>query len=89
MHCFTFFLFKCLKDQIWPCSKIGQGQLRVIIYIIFIGLKSLSLLSKFQGNLIYGSGEKDFKQVITLYGHDSHLGHVTRTNYINFCSCEA
>ena len=60
MHSFTFFLFKCLRDQIWPCRKIGQGQPRVIIYINFIGLKSLLFFSKFQGNLIYGSGEDNF-----------------------------
>ena len=60
MHCFTFFLFERLRDQIWPCRKIGQGQPRVVIYIIFVGLQSFLLSAKFQGHLIYGSGEEDF-----------------------------
>ena len=30
------------------------------------------------------AGEKDFFKVFTLYGHDSYLGHVTWTIYINF-----
>ena len=25
IHCFTFFPYKSIRDQIWPCRKIGQG----------------------------------------------------------------
>ena len=32
---------------------------------------------KFRGNLSTGSGEEDFFKVFTIYGHGSHLGHVT------------
>ena len=42
------------------------------------------LCAKFQGYRIYGSGEEDFQIVFTRYGHCGHLGHPTRTNYINF-----
>ena len=24
IHCFTFFPYKSMRDQIWPCRKIGQ-----------------------------------------------------------------
>ena len=26
IHCFTFFPYKSIRDKIWPCRKIGQGQ---------------------------------------------------------------
>ena len=32
---------------------------------------------KSQGHGPSGSGEKDFKRGFTIYGHGSHLGHVT------------
>ena len=32
---------------------------------------------KFLGNRSAGSGEEDFQRVSTIYGHGSHLGHVT------------
>ena len=35
------------------------------------------LHTKFRGNRPAGSGEEDFKRVFTIYGHGSHLGHVT------------
>ena len=35
------------------------------------------LHTKFRGNGPAGSGEEDFKRVFTIYGHGSHLGHVT------------
>ena len=38
------------------------------------------LHAKFQGHKTSGSGEKDF------YNMGGHLGHVTWTIYINFCS---
>ena len=39
IHRFTFFPYKSIRDQIWPCRKIGQGQPRVIIYINFVELE--------------------------------------------------
>ena len=35
------------------------------------------LHTKFRGNLPACSGEEDFGRVFTIYGHGSHLGHVT------------
>ena len=35
------------------------------------------LNTKFHGNQPAGSGEEDFLRVFTIYGHGSHLGHVT------------
>ena len=34
---------------------------------------------KIIGLLVLDSGEEDFLKVSTIYGHDSHLGHVTLT----------
>ena len=42
------------------------------------------LHAKFQDHRTSGSGEEDFLKVFTIYGHGGHLGHVTRTIYINF-----
>ena len=39
IHCFTFFPYKSIRDQIWPCRKIGQGQPRVIIWANLVVLK--------------------------------------------------
>ena len=44
------------------------------------------LHTKFHGNRPAGSGEEDFFKVFTIYGHGSHLGHVTWTIYTNFGS---
>ena len=43
------------------------------------------LHAKGQDHRTSGSGEEDFK-VFTIYGHSSHLSHVTWTIYINFLS---
>ena len=42
------------------------------------------LQAKFQEHRTSGSGEEDFLKVFTIYGHGSHLGHVTWTTYIHF-----
>ena len=44
------------------------------------------LYAKFQDHRTSGSGEEDFLKVFTIYGHGSHLGHVTCTISINFRS---
>ena len=31
MNISRFFPYKCIKNQIWPCHKVGQGQARFII----------------------------------------------------------
>ena len=60
IHCFTFFPFKSIRDQIWPCQKIGQGQPRVINWANFVVLKHLMMHTKIQGHWPFGSGEEDF-----------------------------
>ena len=35
------------------------------------------LHTKFRGNRSASSGEEDFQRVITIYGHDGHLDHVS------------
>ena len=58
-----FYLFshtKRIRNQIWPCRKIGQGQLRDIIWINFVVLMHPMLQSKFQGHRLLGSREEDF-----------------------------
>ena len=35
------------------------------------------LHATFRGNRAAGSGVEDFLRVFNIYGHDSHLGHVT------------
>ena len=67
-----------MRDQIWPCRKIGQGQPRVIIWTNYDGPKALMLHTKPQGHWPFGSGEEDFWRVFIIYGHGGHLGHLTR-----------
>ena len=59
IHCFTFFSYKSIRDQIWPCHKIGQGQPRVIIWINLVVLEHQMLPTKFQGHQPFDSGEED------------------------------
>ena len=42
------------------------------------------LHTKFCENRPAGSGEEDFLRVFTIYGHGSHLCHVTRIMLTNF-----
>ena len=60
IHCFTFFPYKSIRDQIWPCRKIGQGQPRVIIWVNLVVLKHPMMHTKIQGYLPFGSREEGF-----------------------------
>ena len=80
---FKYFHSFGLSYQIWPCHKLGQGQLRVIIWTNYDGLESQMLHTKFRGNRSTGSGE-DFWRVFTIYGLGGHLGHVTSIMSSNF-----
>ena len=42
------------------------------------------LHTKFQGQRSIGSGDEEFFKVFTIYGHGSHVGHVTQLIYVNF-----
>ena len=57
IHCFAFFPYKSLWDQIWPCCKIGQGQPRVINGTNLLVLECPMLHTKFQGHQPFGSRE--------------------------------
>ena len=46
----------------------------------------MMLHNKFQGHGSTGSGEEDFFMVFTIYGHGSHVGHMTQLICINFHS---
>ena len=65
---------------------MGQGQPRVLICIILVVLLYTMTHTKFQGNLSIGSEEGDFFNVIIIYGHGGHVGHVTQLICINFHS---
>ena len=81
----TAFPYKSIRDQIWPCRKIGQGQPRVTIWTNYDGPMAPKLHTKPQGHWLFGSGE-DFWRVFTICGRGGHLGHVTQTPRINFRS---
>ena len=44
------------------------------------------LHTKFRGNRPAGSGEEDFFNIFTIYGHGGHLGHVTSIMSSDFLS---
>ena len=75
-----------MDNLCWPCHKIGQGHLKVMIYKNFVELQSLMLHAKLQNHRPSGSGVEDFLKVFAIYSHGGHLGHVTVTIYINFHS---
>ena len=68
---------------------MGQGQLRVIIYINFVELELRLLNAMFHDHRTISSVGEDFKRFLVLFtiqGHGGHLGRVTWTIYINFLS---
>ena len=83
-HCFTFFPYISIRDQIWSCHKIGQGQPRVIIWTNLTQLVYPMQHTKFQGHQPFGSRELDFLKVFTICGHGGHIGHVKRIIWTNF-----
>ena len=61
IHCFTFFPYKSIRDQIWPCRKIGQGQPRIIIWTNLAVLELPKLYTKFKDHQPFGSREEDLR----------------------------
>ena len=55
-NCFTFFPYKSIRDQIWPCRKKGYGQPRVIFWTNLVELEHPMLHTKFRGDQPFGSG---------------------------------
>ena len=68
IHYFTLFPIKSIRDQIWPCRKIGQGQLRVIIWTNLGVLEYPMLHTNFQGHWPFGSREEDFLKFLPYMG---------------------
>ena len=77
-----FYPYKSIRDQLWPCHKICQGQPRVISWTNLVVLKHLMLHTNFQGHRPFGSEEDLFLSFFTINGHDGHL--VDRLNKLLF-----
>ena len=58
---------------------MGQGQLRVIIYINFVELENILIHAMFHDLRTISSVGEDFFKVFTINKHGGHLGHVTCT----------
>ena len=74
-----FFRNKCIRNQIWPCHKVGQP--RLIICANLVEPTSPMLHTKSQGHWPFDSRE-DILRGFTIYEHCGHLGHVTSTQPI-------
>ena len=61
IHCFTFFPYKSIRDQILPCHKTGQGQPRVIIWANLVVLEHPRMHTKIQGHWPFGGKEGFFR----------------------------
>ena len=78
------FPYKSIREKIWPCHKIIQGQPKTIIWTNFVGFQypmlytRFFLYTKFQAHWSVGFGVEDFWRDFAIYGHGGHLGHMTR-----------
>ena len=81
MHFFCFSYPKPTAPKS-TLPKIGQGQLKVIIYINSVELTPQLLHTKYHGNRPSGTGV-DFFKVFVVNGQSGHLGHETRTKIFN------
>ena len=52
MNISRFFPYKCIRNQIWPCHKVGQGQPRFIICENLVWPTYPMLHTKSQGLLV-------------------------------------
>ena len=84
MNILRFSPCKCIRNQIWPCHKVGQGQPRFIICANLVGPTSPILHTKSQSQWPFGSREEEIQRVFTIYGHGGHVSHVTITICISF-----
>ena len=73
---FTFFPLKSLCDHNRACRKIGKGQPKVIIYTNMMELSFRCYILSFI-EISPPVPEKNIFKVFTIYGHGSHLSHVT------------
>ena len=75
----TFFPYKCIVKQTWPCCKKVKCQCMIFILATLVDLPSPMIYAKIQPQGIFSSGEEDFWKVFTIYGHGGHLGQWTAT----------
>ena len=54
--------------HIWPCRKIGQGQHKIIIWILLVVCGYAMLHTKFQGHLSISPGAEDFQRFLPYMG---------------------
>ena len=82
---FTFSYRKNLSYQIWPCRKIGQGQPTVnhLNKLWWAGSHRCYIPSFMEIDPPVPE-KKIFEGFLNIYGHGSHLGHVTSIMSINF-----
>ena len=78
------FPYKSIRDQIWPCRKIGQGQPTVIIWTNLVVLMNPMQHTKFQGHWPFGSGEEDFLRFLPYIGMVAILVMWPRLNKLLF-----
>ena len=50
IYCFSICHNICIREQIWPCRKEGQGQPRIIICTIFVVPEFLMMYTKLEGH---------------------------------------
>ena len=74
----SIFPSQSIREQSWPCCKVGHGQPRIIIWTTLVGSESVMPYTKFEGQRPADFGE-DFWRVFTIYCHGGHYGHMTRS----------
>ena len=77
--CFSIiFPWRYIRKPTWPLCRKVKGQLRIIIWIYLVGVKSRMLYTKFQISLFLGSG-KDFKGFLPYIGTGGILANWQKT----------
>ena len=59
MNILRFSPYKCIRNKIWPCHKVGQSQPRFIICAKLVGPTSQMLHTKSKSQWPFGSREED------------------------------
>ena len=68
MNILRFFPYKCIRNQIWPCHKVGQGQARFIICANLVETTSQIIHTKSQGHGPFVAENKIFKGFLPFMG---------------------
>ena len=79
--------YKSIRDQIWPCCKIGQGQPRVIIWIKYDWPRVPNATYQATMSLAFWFWRRKYlKGFLPYMARGGHLGHVTQTPQTKFHS---